>query len=338
MRSSSTGAQLSGLSGCAALLTALLARAALAQTSASIASYDAPPECPTQAAWLDALRERLPPLLRTHPMIETLAVHISGSSGTGYSGGLSSRSAATLRRRNLQGSSCAEVSDALSFVAALGLERVAAEQTPAGAVPSGSAPPLSASAAQDTPFDAAPTAPTGDAERSWRIGVAGLLLFQPGLTPGHALGLGGAVRVDGSLPGWQPTFLLGVYSTGTAESQLEEGGRVRFQHWSSHVVACPWRFPSAGPFGVRPCLELDAGRSRGDGVDVMGAARHSAPWLSAGTQLRAEVVLWRQLQLGVSLAAVVPFWHAHFFFQPDLRSFETAAVGFRAGSLTSVFF
>jgi hypothetical protein len=71
---------------------------------------------------------------------------------------------------------------------------------------------------------------------------------------------------------------------------------------------------------------------------VAGADRHSAPWLSAGTQLRAEVVLWRRLQLGVSLAAVVPFWHAHFFFLPDLPSFETATVGFRAGSVASVLF
>jgi hypothetical protein len=328
-----------GLGGCAALLTALLARAALAETSPSIASYDVPPECPTQAAWLDALQARLPPLLRTHAMIETLAVHISGNSFEGYSGELSSRRAVTLSSpRNLQGSSCAEVSDALSFVAALGLERVAAEQTSADAAQPGSTPPFSARPTEDTSIDAAPTATSDDAERSWRLGVAGLLLLQPGLTPGHALGLGGALRVDGSLPGWQPSFLLGFYSTGTAESRLPEGGRVRFEHWSSHAVACPWRFPSTGMFGARPCLELDAGLSRGDGVDVAGAARHSAPWLSAGTQLRAEIVLWRQLQLGVSLAAVVPLWHARFFFLPDQSSFETATVGFRAGSVASVLF
>jgi hypothetical protein len=337
--SSSTGAGQGGLSGCAALLTALLASAALAETSASIASYDVPPECPTQAAWLDALQARLPPLLRTHAMIETLAVHISGSSGEGYSGELSSRRAVALSSpRKLQGRSCAEVSDALSFVAALGLERVAAEQTSADAARPGSAPPLSVRATEDTAIDAAPMAPTDDAERPWRIGVAGLLLIQPGLTPGHALGLGGALRVDGLLPDWQPAFLLGVYSTGTAESGLAGGGRVRFEHWSTHAVACPWRFPSAGPFGVRPCLEFDAGLSSGDGVDVAGAARRSAPWLSAGTQLRAEIVLWRQLQLGVSLAAVVPFWHAHFFFRPSQPSFETATVGFRAGSVASVLF
>jgi hypothetical protein len=55
-------------------------------------------------------------------------------------------------------------------------------------------------------------------------------------------------------------------------------------------------------------------------------------------QVRAEVVLWRQLQLGVSLAAVVPFWHARFFLLPDPLSFETAIVGLRAGSVASVFF
>jgi hypothetical protein len=60
--------------------------------------------------------------------------------------------------------------------------------------------------------------------------------------------------------------------------------------------------------------------------------------LSAGTQLRVEVVLWRQFQVGASLAAVVPFWHAHFFFLPDQPSFETPSVGFRAGSEASLLF
>ena len=71
---------------------------------------------------------------------------------------------------------------------------------------------------------------------------------------------------------------------------------------------------------------------------MAGAARHSAPWLSAGAQLRAEVELWRRFQVGASLAAVVPFWHAHFFVLPDQSSFETPSVGLRAGSVASVLF
>jgi len=42
----------------------------------SPAAYLAPAECPSRATWLDALRARLPGLLRTHPLVESFEVQI----------------------------------------------------------------------------------------------------------------------------------------------------------------------------------------------------------------------------------------------------------------------
>jgi len=309
-----------------------LAQPALAQGDALGAGYLAPPECPPRAAWFSALRARLPPLLRTQPLLGTLSVQISGGPRQGYAGELESPLGSS--PRSVRGATCEDVADALSFIAALELERIAASAA-AGEPVVASAAPVSAPAAPGADTPVAPAAST--AAPPLRAGVVGFVLLQDGLTPGHVVGLGAALRLEWSVPGWQPLISLGAYSSGTEESQLENG-RVRFTHWSSHAVACPWRFPSSGALGLRPCLELDAGRSLGEGVALAGAARHFAPWLSAGAQLQGEIRLWERLELGVSLAAVVPFWHAHFFLAPDIPSFETPSFGFRAGSSASLLF
>jgi hypothetical protein len=103
-------------------------------------------------------------------------------------------------------------------------------------------------------------------------------------------------------------------------------------------VTCAWRLPQAGAWGLRPCLDLDVGHSSGEGFGVAGAQKHSAPWLSGGAHLRAELVLWDRVELVAWAGAVAPFWHAHFFLFPDVQSFTTPALGFRAGSSASLLF
>jgi hypothetical protein len=130
------------------------------------------------------------------------------------------------------------------------------------------------------------------APRSVQVGVVGFALLQGRLTPGQSVALGAAFRFAWSSPGWQPLLMLGACSSLPEQHRLEGGGSVRFEHWSTHAVACPFRFPQTSAWGLRPCLDLDVGRSSGEAFDVAGAAKHSAPWLSGGVQLRAELELW----------------------------------------------
>lgn len=330
---------------CAGLSAIVLARAALAEQSSAPGRHDVPSECATRAQWLAAVQARLPPLLRTHPLLETLSVHVESVNAAGaewYEGELASTGGLALSRsRRVRGATCEEVLDALSFMGALGLERVAADESN-GAHP-GTRPESEAlggplEEATSIGADEIGALHTGlEAEQRLRLGAVGFALLQDGLTPGSSMELGIAMRLAWSSPSWQPLFLLGAYSKVPEHVSMAGGGTVRFEHWSSHAVACPWRFPRSGAVRLRPCVELDVGRSSGEGLGVAGATRRSAPWLSSGAQLRAELS-WKRLELGASLAGVVPFWRAHFLFAPDQMSFETPTFGFRAGSYASVIF
>ena len=66
------------------------AGSAVASEAGATAPYRVSPECPAREVWIRGLRERLPPLLKTHPRVETLAVHIERQAGTsrGYVGSL----------------------------------------------------------------------------------------------------------------------------------------------------------------------------------------------------------------------------------------------------------
>jgi hypothetical protein len=309
------------------------------------AAYVVPAQCPGQTAWLEGVRARLPPLLRSHPLLDSLAVHVEAAPG-GYVGSIQSSSALELgAARRVRGASCRDVLDALGFIAALGLQRASRERpsTTAAALDA-SVPPLPAPA---SPFPSA----FGDARAgaSWepvqqdlQLGLAGFALLQSGLTPGSALALGLAVRLDwlgavGSSASWQPLLMVGAYF---AEPELlrVERGALRLQHWSTHSVFCPWRFRANEMAALRPCADFDAGRSSGEGVGVIDGTKRAAPWLSASAELRGELRLGPSIELGASLEAMAPLWRAHFYLLPDLMRFETPAFGLRAGSSLSVLF
>lgn len=303
------------------------------------AAYDVPPECAPRAEWRAAVEARLPPLLRTHPLLEVLSVHVkkvAAPGGDTFVGELGSPDDTALgRSRSVRGSSCTEVLDALSFIGALSLERAASSGAPARQAGAGAA----AAAEPATPgVDELGPSAAGSGSENPRLGAVGLALFQGGLTPARSASFGAAVHLDWSAPGWQPWLLLGVYASLPDQQQLQGGGSVRYEHWSTHAVACPWRYPQQAAWGLRPCLELDVGRSSGEGVGLAAAQKHAAPWLSSGVQLRAELTLWERLELSAWASAVVPIWHAHFYLLPDEQSFETPALGFRAGSAAGLLF
>jgi hypothetical protein len=335
----------------------MLARAVLGRESDTSAPYVVPEECAARSVWVALVRARLEPRLRSHPVLDTLSVRITRIDGAihdTYVGELATPAGAALGgARSVSGGSCDEVLDALSFIGALGLVRAAAGRrelsAASGASPAASEEPTrpaltlqSETAASSqrlgNHFDVdAGRAVSNRDVAALRLGAVGFALLQPGLSPARSLALGVALRFDWSTPGWQPSLLLGAYSS-LPEEQSVPGGRIRFEHWSSHVVACPWRFPATGRFGFRPCVELDVGRSSGEGLGVVGATRRSAPWLTGGVQVLAELALGEHLALGASAAAVIPFWRAHFYLLPDGVGFDTPALGFRAGSYANLLF
>lgn len=187
----------------------------------------------------------------------------------------------------------------------------------------------------------APHGPSSSADvaKGVRVGAVGILLMQSAIAPGWSLDSGFGLSVDYPISGLQPWFLLGVYF-GTGKDVLSADGNAtaRFDHWAVYALGCPWRFDGGSVVGLRPCVDFDVGRSSGEGLGVASEVQSSAPWLSAGVQLRAEVELWERLQIGLSAGGFVPLLHSSFTFAPEDTTFEVPPVGFRAGGFGSVLF
>jgi hypothetical protein len=321
-------------------------RARTARAEGGMAAYAVPAQCPGQAAWLEGVRARLPTLLRTHPLLESLAVHVDAGAG-GYLGSIRSSSALELGvARTVRGATCRDVLDALGFIAVLGLERAASERQSKddaeALAPSVPPVPELVSPSHWDFVDASAGASREAAKQNLQLGVAGFALLQSGLTPGSPLGLGLAVQLDWSRPdgggaSWQPLLLAGAFFTEPELLRVDRGA-LRLEHWSTHSVFCPWRFGASEMAALRPCADFDAGRSSGEGVGVIDGIKRAAPWLSASAELRGELRFGHSVELGVSLEGVAPLWRAHFYLLPNLMRFETPAFGLRAGSSLSVLF
>jgi hypothetical protein len=284
----------------------------------------------------------LPPLLRTHPRVVTLEVHIervNGAAGDVYEGSLdpASEDGTHPPQRAVRTSTCQELIEVLSFMGALGLERIAAAEAAAASEPAHAAP-THGDAGGRVGADAGIADRVGRDSSGLSAGVTAFALVQTGVAPGRSLGLGVGARLAWSAARWQPLVLVGVYSGPASEVALGGTAKVRFEHWSTQAVACPWRFPSRGSWGLRPCVDFDLGSSKGTGLGVRAAQERSAPWLSGGLQLRLELVILDRIELGGSLGATKPFYHARFFFRPGDTAFETPDFGFRAGTSASVSF
>lgn len=176
---------------CVSLLP-LPARAAEGAVGARAPAYQVPAECPARETWLDSLRARLPSPLRTHPLLEQLSVRVTrdpGVSGASYEGILAGADESLgSGLRQLRGASCEEVLDALSFVAALALQRGAtAESYPTGA----GSPPA------PVPARADPASVVPDSAGT-RLGAQAFVLLQDGLAGVSALAAGAGLQ---SLPG-----------------------------------------------------------------------------------------------------------------------------------------
>src|SRR5690349_10354419 len=100
--------------GCMLLGAWLLAGAWLLERSAAAAesgAFSAPPECGDRRAWLGAVRARLPPLLQTHPLLDTFSLRIERLEDGEYAGEIGAAGAALEGARSVRGETCADVFD-----------------------------------------------------------------------------------------------------------------------------------------------------------------------------------------------------------------------------------
>jgi hypothetical protein len=291
--------------------------------------YTVAPTCPSQAAFGQALRARLPANLHAYVLMRELTVSIrreplDAHGSFRYVGELGTRREALPGgSRSVQGASCEEVALALTLIGALSVEQLAESQGEGAAV-----------RVPDAVSEEDSARPEAEAGRP-RLGPVVFALLQS-LVPESGLDLGLGVSGHWEHAFFQPWFMLGVYGGGGEAGIARAPARARLAYVSSHMVGCVFRFPSSGLFAVRPCLDFDIGRLRGEGVEVGGATRHSALWATLGGQLRFDFTLGEHIQVGGLLGGVLPLARPRFYFLPSTTLFEVDPLGLRAGTFISL--
>jgi hypothetical protein len=285
------------------------------------------------------VKARLPGALRDQPAAQSSIVHIRREPGlhdgsAQYAGSVAgSARASDGDERSVRGQTCQEVVEALALIAALGLERAAKAFGPE---------PRSEwlSTTVEVPVDESATSTAASSLEPFddpRWGFTVFTAVDTATAPRWALNVGLGIAVEWSTATWQPWLSLGVY-TGKAQTVRlpDQTATAQLERWSTHSVACPWRWPATHPVALRPCLDLDIGALRGVGVDVAGARHHSGIWASSGLELRLEASTSPWLRLDATLGGIASMLRPRFYFQPGVTAFEVPAFGFRAGFSASL--
>jgi hypothetical protein len=254
-------------------------------------AYDVPATCPGAVDFVGRVRAHAPGVsLRADgaPAEDRLDIAVEAHDG-GHRGRLrrivSGRSTAA---REVEGTRCEEVLDALALIAALGLDPTAGPRLEAQAA--APAPPRPNGAA--APAEVVPSA---------FAGATALALFPPGPMPG--LVVGGSVRRAGAAAG--PLLLVSALLA--ANDVLADPGRSRFSLVSLRGELCPVGWAPAARVVLHACARAEAGLLNAEGRRLENPRRLLAPWLTAGAALRLRVALGARLFLETDAGAVVPY-------------------------------
>jgi len=320
----------------AVLLASGAAAAGPALGAQWLIGYEVVAGCPQESAFRTAVERRL-----SRPVLATLAgqrlaVTIQGD--VDGSRALLGRLAVTdadglTSTRAVQASSCEELVEALSLVAALSAEAAAVGDSSNASPLSG--PPLEPGAVlAATAVDRAPTAGVTPPSDALRLAPTLFVLMQSAATPEPALGIGFGLSVAWPrLGGWAPWLQLGGYQLHGGEEETSRNGvQAEFELLAAQAVACPLRWPAREVWSLQPCAELELGRlvGRGRGSAVAQPKSRSTWWGSTGLALRGEVAPWGPLRLAAAFGATLPLSRHEFFFAPDIVAFRVPALGWQS--------
>ncbi len=315
------------------------------QEPAWLEHYDVAPGCPDRDAFQQGVERRVTRPLEVAFAELRLGVSITRAATTGlpsWAGKLDVTDAAGLTSsRELHGSSCPQLLEALTLLAAVAADAAhsmnAAPLSTPGEQPAMD-PAVTAGLAAEAARDVG-TPPFATPEGA-RAGPLLYVVLQNAATPDPELGFGAALSLDWPARGyWAPSLQLGAYRVRGRELPVGPAGiQARFELLAAHAVACPLRLPARGIWSLRPCLELDLGElgGEGNGSALIRGANRAGVWASSGLSVRAEISPWTPLSISTSLGAVLPWTRHAFYFAPDTEAFSVPRLGFRgtlAGAL-----
>jgi hypothetical protein len=318
----------------ATALAATLAPAddARAQPSAEGAElrveYTVPVGCPDEAAFrrrLDArLHEAPPPRAGRAP--RALAVHVVTSS-RGYSGELRVRDADLAESsRTVEGATCDELVDALTFLSAVSMGVLTREPAPPVAPPPAATPPA------PTPLQRDAAATRGEAPSRTTIAFGAGAVTSSFVGPGVGVGVEAFVEVGRDGPGlFAPALRLsGARAFGSSIDA--GGGAASLTLTSARLEGCPVRFRASPTLAFSPCLGARVGALTGDASAIARAHAETELWLSADLIGRVQwTPLAPWLALEAQIGASVPLLRYEFQFLPSTILYQLPAIGWVSG-------
>ncbi|KYF70714.1 hypothetical protein [Sorangium cellulosum] len=269
--------------------------------------FDAPPDCSTAEQLYEGIHARSERVQLAAEGEEGWEVRVRlrrvGARVRGELRVIHERGATDIR--TVDGTSCDTVVQALSFTAALALDKVAEETEPPPAPrPSPVAPP--------PPPQPAVVAPAPEPERPpFRLELGAQVVLTQVVSPG--MNLGGALvarltqRTGSAL---SPSFGLSLIH---ARNDLIPGAdRASVQWTSATLTACPLRWEIARAVSAAPCITASGGWLDATGQGITSPESAARSWWSAGGLARAALSLGVSTALEVEAGLAVPLFRRRF--------------------------
>ncbi|HEX6764468.1 MAG TPA: hypothetical protein VF103_03300, partial [Polyangiaceae bacterium] len=256
--------------------------------------------CTNAESFSEKLLQRTDRLRRANGSERALVFHIGiAPNGEALTGRISMRELdGSQTARDVPGATCEEVTSAMALIAAVLVDpNASAEPLPEPAPEPATPPPLplesapAGSIANPRPPDPAPPQkPLASTPTPSRFTFGGGAAFAlegaigPGVTPALSLELEAAFERGELL---SPLLVVAFERAFPTRSETPNGV-ARLQWTTGRASGCPVRFPTSGPFALRPCALFEYGALAASGEQTERRASVSTTWSALGGTLRGE--------------------------------------------------
>jgi hypothetical protein len=316
----------------AALLTSVIAREAIAQTSEGRIEtirllYTAEPGCPDALAFTHQLFARTTRARVSETSTgRAFTVRVTHA-GEGFQGALEIReTSGQSLGRDIPGDSCDEVVAAAALVAALAIDPQASTQ-PIHELEAQQTPPTPAPRQDEPPKIAPPPEPTSP----WRGAAGAAFGARTATAPVTApVGLAfGELAYDRGT--WLTPAMRLAIGASLSRSASTAGGTASFSWIGGRAEICPVRVQLATTLDARPCTAFELGSISASADGVVDPRSRSHLWTAAAGAARIEWELFpRTAFIDAAGEISAPFVRERFYFGPNATLFQVPAVGFGA--------
>lgn len=300
------------------------ALAALAADTVPIRiNYDAPASCPNQDAFYDAVRARTERVRKAQGNEPRVDVNVRVTRGErSFHGEMREVvNQGETSARSVDGETCKEVVEALSFTVALSLDPEAHAPIPPEPTPPPTQPPVSAAPAPLVVVQPAPPAQGARLELEVGLSVLGTVVETAGFATGGALSV---MLLREANPSTSGAVQLSLLFAGTGLLSAPDDHQTRFAALA--VDACPFRHRS-GNWEIAPCALGVVGFLELSGRGVSEPATVDRAWFSAGLDLQLFWLLGRGMVFEGALGASLPLVrHRYYTDAPDQLVAETPVI------------